>query len=300
MERPHVIIPSRGRAVSAREITKFWGDEGFNITWLAEPHEADRYWSQIVGMAPLYGPPKTDPPRVIVHSLGMANAGIGFARNQAVHLAHRLGLESFILADDDIKPARKGGNMIGMVEAAKHPKVLGITARYSYHDLCLDLKNKENKLAAHYPAGRLAHPILLSTGTFRMVGLNVENVLRLGNYDAKLEYAEDCDLFLRGLQAGYPWLLHAGTWTNSIGTRYLPGGMLDFAGGKEKLEERKPDWHWDLHDKWPKFTNDHTNKCKGKQNCIRIQWKRAYDHFLPNWREWSDLDGGSIERYLGA
>jgi hypothetical protein len=83
-----------------------------------------------------------------------------------------------------------------------------------------------------------------------------------------------------------------------MGTRYEPGGMLDYAGGQDKLADAKGVWHAALHEKWPNITNAHTYMCKGKQNCIIIQWKRAYDMYLPKWRDWSELDGGDLQDYI--
>lgn len=291
MERPLVVIPSRGRWQGARKLTQAWHKEGFDVAWMVEPDESDIYWNAIIGSAPITGPPNTDPPSTYISVLSKPNAGISHSRNKCVQYAADNGYKSFILADDDIKPSSKGSNILSLVEMAKHSKVMGITARYSYHDLCLGeaFKDfKQNKV------------ILNPGGTFRLVALNIQNVLELGNYDTNLQYAEDCDLFLRSLQAGFPWMLHAGTWSNSIGTRYQPGGMLDFVG-EQNLAKAKGLWHEDIHAKWPDFTNEHKpSVCAGKQNCIRFQWKRAYDHFLPDWKKWSHLHGGSLKEYINV
>lgn len=273
----HVFIPTRGRYEGIGRLCDVWLNKGFQVHLSVEPHEAYKYSLHT-------------PSGVEIIPLDAMNAGIAYNRSKCVMRAHRRGYESIILADDDIKPStRRADNMVEILEACRHPKILGMTARYSYHDLCLgpDIKDMDDI-------------ILLSTGTFRLVGLNVENVIKLGNYDIKLEYAEDCDLFLRGLKAGYPWLIHLGTWANSIGTRYQPGGMLDFTkkNGYYNLDHAKCHWHQDLHKKWPEVTNAHTEKCKGKQNCIKVYWKKAYDLYLPDWRRWSELDGGDLQRYI--
>lgn len=275
MTKPQVFIPSRGRWDGARKLTDAWFKEGFDVNWVVEPSEWATYANRVEDAK--------------VYPLPMKDGGIAYSRNHCVNLAASFGHQSIILADDDIKPYYKGGNMDILVKNAEHPKVLGITARYSYHDLCLgpDIKGCDDL-------------ILLSTGTFRLVALNVKNVLDLGNYDIKLDYAEDCDLFLRGLKAGYPWMVHLGTYSSSIGTRYEPGGMLDFAGGKDNLAEHKGWWHEDIQEKYPDLINEHTEKCRGKQNCISIQWKRAYNKYMPDWKKYSALHGGNIGAYLDA
>jgi hypothetical protein len=269
-----VFIPSRGRWEGARKIADAWHKQKFNVTFVVEPNEALKYASVVQDCR--------------VDVLQVKNAGIGNSRNHCVNLAASYGYESFILADDDIKPL-KNANMDILQEDAEDPKVLGITARYGYHDLALGPEIKKRR-----------DLILLPTGTFRLVALNTMNVLNLGNYDHTLEYAEDCDLFLRGLEAGFPWMVHLGTWSTSVGTRYQPGGMIDYVGDMIELQDKKRYWHETLYQQYPDWVNDPTRADFTKQNSIRIAWQRAYNHFLPDWREWSALHGGDIERYFDA
>lgn len=265
-----VFIPSRGRFDGARKLTETWREHGFDVHWVVEPKEHLDYDYEVEGDK--------------VHSLPIPDAGIGYSRNHCVNLAASMGFDSIILADDDIKPSK---NMDWLVEDAEDPKILGITAKYAYHDFCFrERVQGRNDL------------ILLPTGTFRLVALNVMNVLNLGNYDHTLEYAEDCDLFLRGLEAGYPWMIHLGTWSISTGTRYQPGGMVDFAGDSVELAEKKKYWHETLYQQYPDFVNDPTKADFTKQNSIRISWQKAYNHYLPDWRKWSALHGGDIEIYF--
>lgn len=275
MER-HVFIPTKGRYSDIGKLCDVWLNKAFAVHLVVEPHEADRYAIN-------------SPSEVEKLVMDRGNAGVAYARAYAVGRAHYRGLKSIILADDDIKPStRRPDGMGEILEACEHPKIMGMTARYSYHDLCLGPEIKY-----------MDDIILLPTGTFRLVGLNVDNVMNvLGNYDDTLEYAEDCDLFLRSLQAGFPWMVHLGSFSNSMGTRYQPGGMLDYAGGEDKLAEKKAEWHQVIHEQYPDLTNPHTEKCAGKQNCIRISWQRAYDKCLPKWREWSELHGGDLQRYI--
>lgn len=276
MLQNHVFIPSRGRWESARKLADVWHTQEFTTHFVVEPDEVAKYTLHRNDL------------NVFVHPLPRPNQGIAASRRHCVDIAASLGCKTMILADDDIKPSeRRPANMQKLLECAKHKKVLGITARYSYHDLCLgdQIANRDDL-------------ILLPSGTFRLVALNVDNVISIGNYDRDLEYAEDCDLFLRGLKAGYPWMVHLGTWANSIGTRYQPGGMLDYVGD-EDLQYKKLLWHHDLYNKYPEVINDPAKvKNWSKQNTIIIQWKRAYDLWLPGWRRWSMLDGGYLWYYL--
>jgi hypothetical protein len=277
---PQVYIPSRGRWDGSNKLARTWLKEGFDVNWILEAAEHEPYLESMIGIS-LDDGNAFRAGHIHIHPLPKPNMGVGFARNHALNVAASYGCKSIILADDDIKPGKQA-NMFLLTEEALHPKVLGITARYSYHDLCLgpDIRGRNDL-------------VLLSTGTFRLVGLNVNNVLDIGNYDHTLIGLEDNDLFLRGLEAGYPWLIHLGTYANSIGTRYQPGGMSDFMEDHGISKEDVPPWYKDLADQYPDFVSGADTKR------IRFKWKQAYDHYLPGWRKWSALDGGDLARYLG-
>lgn len=272
-EKPPVYIPTRGRWDSVHKAIDAWHKEGFQVTLVVEPHEADYYWRAL----PAYEG------SVLIHSMSQSLMGVGYARNQCVRLAERRRQYSFILCDDDIKPARRGANMQALVESAKHPRVLGVTARYSYHDMCLGEGFKEL-----HGSGL----VLQSAGAFRLVALNTANVLEIGNYDEKLFGLEDNDLCLRGIKAGFPWMVHAGTWSNSIGTRYQPGGLSSFMADREIDRKGPPPWYAVMAERYPEVVS------AAKTHRIRFGWKKAYDLWLPGWRRWSELDGGDINAYL--
>lgn len=280
----HVFIPSRGRWDVASKLVNAWREQHFHVHFVVEPGEANTYYHNLNRVKPY---PSDQAPSISIHALPIRNGGIGNSRNHCIELASSWGMKAIVLADDDIKPNPKYPNMSNFIEQARHPKVLGITARYGYHDLCLGSAIRDR-----------SDLILLPTGTFRLVALNVENVLNIGNYDRTLEYAEDCDLFLRGLDAGFPWMIHLGTRSNSMGNRYQPGGMLDYAGGALALMDKKEHWHQEIYKKYPNLVNDPANADFTKQNSIRIQWRKAYDKFLPGWKDYSALHGGYLERYL--
>jgi hypothetical protein len=214
-----------------------------------------------------------------IHELPYKNGGIGHTRNFLISLAASYGLESIIMADDDMRPKH---NMLEMAEAARHHRVLGITARYSYHDLVLGPSVKQRD-----------DLILLPSLTFKLVAINVQNALEIGNFDSHLDGLEDNDFALRGLQAGYPWMIHCGTYSTATGPRYAPGGLSDYCGTKNiDPEFDVPPWYDRVYKKWPDFISGHqTHK-------IRFAWRKAYDKFIPGWRNYSSLHGGSLEKYL--
>lgn len=280
---PHVFIPSRGRSDLVEKMSAYWLNDYFNVTYVVEPHDLEEY---SIAVEKLEAGFEKERLAIKVHPIPKDDQGIGYARHHCVIAAASYGYKSIMLCDDDFKPG-KISNFDTMVEIAQNPKVMGITARYGYHDLALGpgIRGRDDL-------------VLMPTGSQAVVALNIHNVMELGNYDKELDYAEDCDLFLRTLKAGIPWMIHLGASAVSVGVRYAPGGMADYAGDKEALAAKKGDWHNAIHDKWPEFTNAHTEKCLGKQNCIRMGWRKAYDTLIPEWREWSALHGGDIEVYF--
>jgi hypothetical protein len=263
-----VYIPSRGRWGSANKTAHIWQDQGFRVTFIVEPHEWNNYERAL----------DTD---FNIHELPYKNGGIGHTRNFLISLAASYGLQSIIMADDDMRPKR---NMLEMVEAARHNKVLGITARYSYHDLVLGPRIKDRD-----------DLVLLPSLTFKLIAINVRNALDIGNFDPKLDGLEDNDFALRGLEAGYPWMIHLGTYSTATGPRYAPGGLSDYCETRNISPEFDvPPWYDKMYAKWPDFISGH------KTQRIRFAWRNAYDKLIPGWKRYSDLDGGSLKEYLGA
>lgn len=266
MDKYPVFIPSRGRLHSARKHAKLWADEGFDVNFVVEPNEYLSY-VQTIGN-----------PDIQVHPLPKINQGIGYARDHILTLAESYGMKAIVVSDDDMRPKR---NIQALVETAMHPRVLGVTARYSYHDLCLgpDIKHRQDL-------------ILLPSLTFKMIGLNVQNAISIGGFDHELDGLEDNDFALRGLQNGIPWMIHLGTWSTSTGPRFAPGGLSAYCL-KAGIDMDIPPWYKQMHDLWPDYINGY------KTPKIRFSWKKAYDDMLPDWQKWSALHGGYLAYYFG-
>lgn len=279
-DEPTVYIPTRGRLKNVTKLLDLWDQESFFVVLVVEEHEAEDHRKLVHEM-------KMDPyAAVIVPPYGVE--GIGPIRKWIVEHAASCGLKSIILSDDDIKPG-KDSNMKELWEQAQHYKVLGITARYSYHDFSLgpEIKYRDDL-------------ILMPNGTFRIIGLNIMNALAIGNYDPHLICVqEDGELMMRGVQNGFPWLIHLGTKTGSIHGRYQPGGIADFMGSMTERFRIQRQCHIYLNEKHP----DYVNKPKpdddlSQKNGVRISWRKLYNDWLPEWKTWSALHGGDIEEYL--
>lgn len=285
---PTVYIPSRGRSKNVAKLLRAWfidRNHGLRVRFVVEHADFNDYCdaiSVIESQLP-------DNTRVGVSTLPASNQGVGYARNYTLKLAASRGEKSIILSDDDIRPDAKS-DWIRFWALAAADDVLGITARYSYHDLALGpgIKDKSGL-------------ILLPSGTFRLIALNVKNVMDLGNYDPELTCLyEDGDLMLRGIEAGYPWLIDLGTKANSMGSRYAAGGLSDYFGedhwaGDRHEAERA--CHLYLRSKHPKYVNDPPADGEvTRGNGVRVRWQKCYDDNIADWRTLSDLHGGSLRR----
>lgn len=270
--RPKVYISSRGRVANARKVVPIWHNQGFefDIFIAVEPDEFYLYANGLSECGINYAE---------ILPLPRPNQGLAYSRKFCVTHAASFGWESIIATDDDIKPVHGVENTV--MDAA-HPKALGITIRYSYHDLALGDKIRS-----------LGGIILQPNGMFRMVALNVNNVMRLGNYDPNADNCEDADLMLRGLEAGFPWMVDLDSKAASIGKRHEPGGSLDYINtiGRSIYDHthKKPI----LVKKFPEIA---TSNSEGK---TRVAWLKAHDKYLPDWRKWSALHGGDLAEYLG-
>jgi hypothetical protein len=268
-DKPKVYISSRGRVANVQKVVPLWHNQGFDIFIAVEPDEFMLYAKGLTECGISYAE---------ILPLPKANQGLAYNRRYCVTHAASFGWEAIVATDDDIKPVF-GVSSTAM--DASHPKALGITIRYSYHDLALGPKIK-----------KLGGIILQPNGMFRMVALNVANVMKVGNYDPAADNCEDADLMMRGLQAGFPWMVDLDSKAASMGKRHEPGGSLDYinAIGRSVADHthKKPI----LQEKFPEVISSNS---EGK---TRVAWLRAHDLFLPGWRKWSDLHGGDIGAYL--
>jgi hypothetical protein len=265
MDKYPVFIPSRGRLEYARKHGQIWLDEGFETHFVVEPQEYSAYLGAV-------------PQGVEVHPLPRPNQGIGYSRNHILTLADSYGFKGIVVSDDDMRPKRR---IKSLVETAAHSKVLGVTARYSYHDLCLgpSIKDRDDL-------------ILLPSLTFKMIGLNVQNAIAIGGFDAELDGLEDNDFALRGLESGFPWMIHLGTWSTATGPRYAPGGLSAYCL-KSGIDTDIPPWYAKMYERWPDYISGHQTPR------IRFSWKKAYNDMLPDWQKWSALHGGYLAYYFG-
>lgn len=290
---PRVYIPSRGRPENVEKLVKAWYEEIFDVYFMVEPDEFDAYQAEVdkAGAGDF----------TTVMALPDRNLGVGFSRSRCMEHAANDGHESVIMSDDDIKPnrGRKGEinpRMDKMIELCEDPFVLGATAYYSYQDLMFGIKGKDR-----------LDVILCPTCVVRMFGLNVKNSLEIGNFDPLLKCGDDVDFQIRGLMAGFPWLVYLGAKAQSFGPRFAEGGVkaLEDATGEELGEDDpanrpKPAQGENtkfavqrLHDKFPEMTNI-VSPVK-----ITFYWRKMHDEYLPDWRHYSALQGGNIKNYMG-
>lgn len=285
MTNPRVYIPSRSRWANVPKLVKAWDDEMFDVVFSVEPDEAGQYAQAIADT--------THHNEVSVITLPDRNLGVGFSRTFCLEHAYKDGLESIICSDDDVKPV---SGMDYLIDAAADPRVLGITSWYSYLDLMLGITSKERQQMI---ADKRS--ILVATCCIvRIFGLNVENSLDVvGGFDPELKCGDDADFVIRGFQEGFPWLIHLGAKSNSMAARFAPGGVAaleDAVSDGEVIGAKGAatrDAVAKIAAKFPGYAR------AARPDKLTYKWRKMLDDYLPEWRTWSELHGGSIDKYLG-
>lgn len=255
---------------------------------MVEPDEFEQYkYAVSVPFNDKDGDAPTNTVKILV--LPDHDLGVGYSRWLCVEHAKDAGFESIILSDDDILPV---SGMDTIIYDAEDPLVFAITAWHSYFDLALGVKgNERNDL------------IIVAPSFTRMFAINIKNVLEVGNFDRNVKCTDDVELKLRGIMAGYPWMIHFNAKAKSFGSRFAPGGVAaledQFAGepvltGVGDVHRGAIEYILAKHRKYvPDLLAQRT------ETKISYKWSKLHDHFMPGWREWAMLQGGDVLNYMG-
>lgn len=263
---PNVVyIPTRNRYANLKKIIPRWLDQDFKVVLVVDQPEYNEhvyFAEQYYGSVEVAATP--DPGR-----------GIGYTRAWAVCHAKARRLTSIIMSDDDLRPAISSDMSMLISEAAK-PSVLGIGA--------------VRQILDHFTQGAISRNrgvILCPSGWgFQMFALNIETTIRTGNFDKRLDcFGEDAELMRQGIAAGIPWMVHCDVWSESIGPRYAPGGLMAYA--PYDRQQREIECRRIIHERWPAYTS----KPEARP---RMAWQRFYDDMIPHWREMSAIHGGAL------
>ena len=263
-----VYIPTMSRYGNLAKIIPLWLKQGFQVRLVVEASEfrkhvtfRDRDWAKSeVRVIPVPG-----------------GRGVGRARQFCVLHAHETGLRSLIMSDDDMRPARDS-NMSLLLDAATDPGVLGIGAVRSIHDRFTGGAVSANSGAILCPGG----------WGFQLFALNVQNTLKVGNFDPRLHsYGEDGELARQGIALRIPWQVHCDVKCAAIGKRYEPGGINARFAQPEYRTQAEVQCLAIIHDRWPEYTN-------APDKPLRVAWQKMLDHYIPDWRERSAIHGGHL------
>lgn len=265
-----IYIPSKGRPENMRRVIPAWLEfkpRGVKVIVVVDNGEHALYRDTLrAGFAKASDD---------IHLLKLPynNRGIGFARAWSMEHAAKMGHESVIMSDDDVRPR---SSVNPLLREARKASVLGIGATSSYHSL---LSNGWTDV--------LNCPILCPGGWgFQLFGLNVANTIKVGNFVKALDcFGEDAELMRNGIANGFCWQSHCGVSFAQIGKRYEPGGIAALYG--HTRTERERDCQEMIHARWPMYTSKPPKPS-------RMAWQRMYDDYLPGWRRRSAIHGGSL------
>lgn len=266
-----VYIPTRSRPANVRKIVPRWLDQNQSVRLVVDPDEVNLHlalraqegWGSDVRV---WAPPGV--------------RGIGAIRRKIVRQAARNGLTSIILSEDDAMPERSS-DFNELLDWADRPDVLGIGATRPIHD-------RFTGGAISYNSGAILCP---GGWGFVCFGLNVQNALAAGNYDAALHtIGDDAELARNGIaKLRIPWLAHCDVRWSSLGTRYSPGGIGARFGEDLTLRHMaERECLALIHERWPDYTNEPDKR-------LRVAWAKMLDHYLPGWKQRSAIHGGDLK-----
>lgn len=250
-----------------------WLEQEFKIFTVVEKYELQEHVELLRDILCV------ETPVVSAVPLTREDAGIGYARNYAVTHAARRGFKSFIMSDDDIKPARDS-DMALLIEEAEKPGVLGVGATHRLQD--------------HFTQGAISRNsgVIMCPGGWGMTlfALNVAKTIEIGNFDPLLDcFGEDHELLRQGIVSGIPWRVHCDVKCEFIGMRGAPGGMQSYLKdyNEEGMKQRIFNCRKLIHARWPEYTSEPEAKS-------RVAWQKMLDDYIPDWRSRSAMHGGSL------
>jgi len=260
-----VYIPTLNRLAALERTVPAWLDADVPVMLVVDPSELRRHvrfrneqgWQGYVRIA-----------RVPRNGMG-----IGYKRRYIVQHAYDMCWDSIIMSDDDHKP-RPGSPVEELLHVAARDDVLGIGATIQIY--------------ARFTAGainRLSGPILWPGGAgFSVYGLNIENALKVGSYDAALHsFGEDAELRRQGIVNGLPWRVHADVWCDAINQRNSPGGfMAKYDGDMAARTAAERQCRELIYERWPQYVSPPSKP-------PRMAWQRMLTDYIPDWRAHSAL-----------
>lgn len=262
-----VFIPTRNRVHNIAKVLPKWYEQPIDeVVLVTEPGERAMYKEFLKsedydGFVSVLSPKKS-------------NIGIGATRRFIVKEADKMGLDYLIMSDDDAAPVADT-DVRDLIKDLKKAPSIGLGACFSFYGLMLG--NDVLKDGRHNGGGK---PYLVPGGMgYITFSLNVSRALEAGSYDRRLHtFWEDAELVRDGMKhLGVGWHVHTGVWCNSIGKRFMPGGLSDFAGKGRSAGEKE--CHEIVYDKWG--SRYISNPAK-KATC---RWQNFLDDFVEGWRD---------------
>jgi hypothetical protein len=210
-------------------------------------------------------------PGTHVITLPKSNMGINYSRNFIVSKAYEWLLDVLIMADDDIYP--KPDSDVNRLFEFNGLNTLGIGIMVPFYGLMFGnqtIKDEDRPLMSKGALGK------------RLFSLDVEKVLKIGNFDISLHSGWGDDELVRqgmvDLQA--TWYVHAGVNGVSVAGRYTKGGINDFhAEDQESRLAGQEHSHRIIYARW----SDRYISQPGKRMMCR--WKVFMDDYVPGWEK---------------
>jgi len=271
-----VYIPTLGRLEHIKKIVPYWLQQEIDIRIVVERYEYNEHAKLKREMG--WGK------EVVILTQPLSGRGIAYVRAFIVKHAKNAGHTAIIIAEDDTRPM-PSSDMVLLLEEADKPYVVGVGATRPIHDFFTQ--------GAITRVNRAGAGAILCPGSWgvQCFAINVDTVLRLGNYNTKLDViTDDVEMMMRGIEAGMPWRIHTDVKMGILNRRYAPGGINTFFGNDAEKRHAAEMKCWDLlRKRYPGFVSYAERP--------RISFQKLYDTYIPEWREYSAIHGGSLDAY---
>jgi hypothetical protein len=248
-----VIIVTRDRLQTIAKTVPRWLEQDLPILLLTEPNQVGK-------IRELFGNTK----RVRVAGHPKRDMGVGYARMRAVQYAHHLGMDAFIMADDDVVISK--GNvrcLLDFVAAKKAIVCGGWMPNYGLWVPDGNAISKEPDLVI--PCGGARD---------RVFALNTELSLAVGNFHPKLKTLDTQEMNRLGIKNGHLWYIHSGCHINMINKPHADGGIQAvFKTPEERSAQNKRD-HEIVYKIWgPRYISDPSKR-------MATRWLKMAEDFI--------------------
>jgi hypothetical protein len=259
MTKYGIVIVSRDRTDMLPYTIPAWLEQKLPIVIMTEPDQAEEYRFKLHRLV--------DGNKAKVVSHKQPNMGVGYARESAVKLAHRHGIDAFIMADDDTIPVK--GNVRSLLNFVNKRKAIVCAGWMPNYGIWVRNGNQ----IAKQPGLVVAR----GGAPDRIFAINTNLCLNAGNFDPNLTTLDTQELNRLGMKAGYLWYVSTSVHIRMLNKPQDPGGIQSFTKTPEERAAQNRRDHEYTFKKWgPRYISEPPKR-------MATRWLRLAEDFVGSW-----------------